>query len=227
MALTLMETDIKTKNDTDYFSFVFASPINETEYTKYTLTFDFKWNHSLVDIKISIPAVKDYPDTSDRIKGAWIGDSVVFSTDNAQRLFKKYFKSLEIGLPETVYREILEIVLQHWIDYKKCPMALRRIDHPQFPLLEVIYNTKAIKSEKVNALIKSIMRSIVKMKSTVEKREVEEKEEDDFDEYNIENALNYEWDEEVGDMISDTDVGDEEFASLEDTGEIIDEEEEE
>ena len=92
MALTLLETDMKTKGKLDLFTFVFSEPVDETTYTEYVLKFDFTWEHKLWDVEKFIPVV-DYPaEASDRLKGAWIGDSAVFTSDNANRLFKKYFK---------------------------------------------------------------------------------------------------------------------------------------
>lgn len=124
----------------------------------------------------------------------------------AEVLFEEMMDVMTIGIPNPLTREILREVLILWARFRKCPLEVKTINHPQYPLLAIISNDHVIRTHDVKRVVSSILTSIahgVFTENEVEEDEsIDELFEDEADENEI---IEFELDPEVA-ALTDYDI---------------------
>ena len=195
----------------DLFTFVFLKE-KEDKKEEINIKAELEWRHD--------------PDGFEWVSGfKEFYKTVPFTRNHVEDTLTRFMEVITINLPNNTGRELFKNVLSLWAKIVKCPLDIKMIEHPQYPLMNVVYNHEIILDSELDEIMESILKGIENATVVeIEEEPAAESELEEAEETAEAEIFDYEFDTDLTDAMdrmADIDSG-EEFEDIDiNVGEII------
>lgn len=222
MALELVDFDLQE----EHFSFSFSND-DESFIRTISFEFDFQWSHKKIE-PIEFQNESELERYNKMLEGfQMFNTGKPFTSRYIEESLEGMLRYTTFGVANTLTRELFRQVVGIWASFKKCPLEVRLMEHPQYHLVSLVYNEKVIETPIVVELIKSVLDAL----ATSELDELAKPQEESESTLELEDLANP---NEVVEFVLDSEINelaelnkrmrDEPFYEEMNTGEIVEEE---